>query len=442
MPQREISIDLRPIQGHGLDLDQYFGLWAVEDSRFLQMLEHVARTDLAAHVTLHAADPAPAAAVRRAETSGQQIAVISIEGSLTKRGSSFGAGSLVRARQAIREAARDPDIGGIMLVIDSPGGTVAGTADLAREVAQAKSRKPVHAFVEDLCASAAYWVASQCDRVAANDATALVGSIGTYVALYDYSAMAAKEGIKAVVIRAGAFKGAGTPGTEITDDQRAYWQEIVDKTQAEFSAGVAAGRGLPAARVAELADGRVHVAGDALKLQLIDAVQSLDAALAELSQTILKRSRSKTMSQTETAPQTKQENQQPATLAELKTALVGASADFLVEQLERGATLPQASQAWMAEQAKRIEAAQKATEEAKAAAKKPGVETLGAGKPAQKAAADETAGDPIAQWNEALAAKVKAGVPRSRAVSLLVAEEPELHKAYLAAYNAARGRQA
>lgn len=430
-------LELGAIRGR-VDLDQYFGLWAVEDSRFLQLLQQIRGVDLLAHIERHAGEQQiAAAAVTRQEVSGQPgqaIAVIDIQGTMTKRGTSFSdAGSMIRLRQAVRAAARDPEIGGVMLRIDSPGGTVAGTSDLAREVRAAAEQKPVFAYVEDLAASGAYWVASQAEKIFANDPTALIGSIGTYVGLYDFSGAAARDGIKAVVIRSGKFKGAGFPGTEITDEQKAHWQQIIDATQEEFSNGVSAGRKLPRAAVDELADGRVHVAPEAKRLGLIDGVQSFDQTVAELQNRIRRNSipsanpRRAAVSETIETKVTPLALPQPASFADLKAGLPGADAAFLCSQLEQSAPLAQATAAWMAEQNRRLEESRQEAAEAKAAAAlvKPGVHPVGG-----VATAGEASVDPIAAWNEAIAAELKAGAKsKADAARAVVRKNPELHQA-------------
>ena len=130
-----------------------------------------------------------------------------------------------------------------------------------------------------------------------------------------------------------------------------------------------------------------------------------------------------------------------ATIAELKAACIGADAGFLVAQLEAGATVAQAQVAWIAQQNKRLEAAEeqrlKAEEKAKEAearAKSPGVDALGDGKagPATESV------DPVAEWHQAIATKEKAGLDRAAAVRAVVHEQPELHQAYLDAVNAKR----
>jgi len=447
-----LQIDLRPLTGLDLNLDQYCGLWAVEEVRFLQMVERIARLDLAAHVA--ARQPAIAAAAKIAPADNRQtVAVIDITGTMTKRGSSLSdAGATILLRRAVRQAADDEAIDAIVLRIDSPGGTVAGTADLAREVAAAGRRKPVWAFVEDLAASAAYWVASQAARIVANDRTAMIGSIGTYVGLYDYSAAAGQQGIRPVVIRAGKYKGAGFPGTEITHEQQAVWQKLIDKTQAEFSAGVAAGRKMPISRVDELADGRVHMAADAQSLGLIDAVMPFEETIAQLLGQL---GAGKTESNTKTSsPPSKRGETQvsetttttppPATLEDLKICCPGADNDFLVGELAKKATVDQAQSAWMEEQNARLAAAEKKAAEAEqkaaevdkkanAAKTAAGVDPLSAAGAAGDDSGDTA--DAVEQFNLLVRENIKAGMSRRAAIQAAARAHPYEHTAYLAAVN-------
>jgi len=437
------TIDVNPILALGANLDQYMGLWAVEESRFLALFDRVAGMDLLAHVMENRAQTAATTTRKSAKSSGT-IGIIDIQGTMTKAGSSLStAGSTVLIRQAVRQAAGDADIAAIVLRIDSPGGTVAGTADLAREVARANEKKPVVAFVEDLAASAAYWVASQAGKVIANDKTAMVGSIGTFLAMYDLSAAAAMQGIKPVVIRAGAYKGVGFEGTEITDDQKAYWQERVDKIQVEFSAGIARGRGFSAEKINALADGKIHVASDALGFGLIDEIQSLDETIdqlrGQLAKPISVSTRTQEMSEESTPPVVAAVSPAPpapvaASFEDLKIVLPNADNDFICAQMEKKATIDQARTAWDEEQSARLKAAEEKTKAAEAKADTPGVEPLGTA----NVDAAEDDGDPIAAFKEAVAEKMKQGMTRQRATAAVVHENHELHQAYLKVYNAQR----
>jgi signal peptide peptidase SppA len=259
-------------------VDSAMGLWAIWPGYF-EYLRHSRVAD---------AVPVPLAAASTPfrmvpGKSGKNLAVIEVNNVLSKA-ASFRGTSSIQIRQNIRQAAADPTVSGIMLAIDSPGGTVAGTADLVSDVKLARRAKPVYAQIQDLGASAAYWVASQADQVFANDKTALVGSIGTLMTVYDMSLAAEKEGIKPFVFATGPLKGAGTPGAPLTDGQQAYFQQLVDDSQASFDAAVRTGRGMSAADLAKVRTGGVFTASQALELKLIDGIRSIDRTLEALAQ--------------------------------------------------------------------------------------------------------------------------------------------------------------
>ncbi|MEI8313742.1 MAG: S49 family peptidase, partial [Verrucomicrobiota bacterium] len=116
---------------------------------------------------------------------------------------------------AVAEAAARPDIEAIFLDIDSPGGSVNGTPELAQAVADASKVKYVYAFSAGQMCSAAYWVASQADAIYATP-SARIGSIGVILPVVDSSAAFEQAGLKVEVFAAGKFKSAGTPGTSLT----------------------------------------------------------------------------------------------------------------------------------------------------------------------------------------------------------------------------------
>jgi signal peptide peptidase SppA len=163
----------------------------------------------------------------------------------------------------------------ILLHIESPGGTVGGTAEAYDAIVN--SRKPVHSHIEDLGASAALWIASASKSISANKSAA-VGSIGTYTAIQDTSGAYAKDGVKVHVISSGGVKGGGVDGAPISDAYLAETQKRIDSITDLFVEAVAKGRGMSSARVKELADGRIHLATAAKGLGLIDKVASLDEA--------------------------------------------------------------------------------------------------------------------------------------------------------------------
>ena len=179
------------------------------------------------------------------------IGVVSIEGPILRKPDVFarvfmGATSSEDIGDALREAGERPDIKAVFLDIDSPGGTVAGTPELAAAVASLNARKPVYAFSSGLMCSAAYWVASQARAIYATP-SAQVGSIGVVQAVVDHSAAIEKAGIKVEVFSVGKYKAMGAPGTPLTDEQRELISSNLAEIAGEFHAAVLArGRAIPA----------------------------------------------------------------------------------------------------------------------------------------------------------------------------------------------------
>lgn len=143
----------------------------------------------------------------------------------------------------VRAAAADPEVAQIVLQIDSPGGMVAGTPELAEEVAAADLRKPVLAHSAGMMDSAAYWIASQARAVFCTP-SADVGCIGVCQVNYDESAWLEEMGIKAEMFKSGDLKGAGHPAISLSDAQRAHIQSEIDAIGAQFRAAVTAKRTL------------------------------------------------------------------------------------------------------------------------------------------------------------------------------------------------------
>lgn len=270
----------------------YYGAWAIEPTAGAVLLERVRRTDLARHVAESAPVPRPRAEVQTVQTASGAVAVVMLTGTLQKAVSSLSDGtSTVAARQELRKAAADPDVTAVLLAIDSPGGTVAGTMELAAEVRRAAERKPVWAFIDDLGASAAYWVASQADQVFANNRTALVGSIGTLAVVYDLSGAAEQAGIKTLVFGTGPLKGAGAPGSVVTEDQQTYIRGIVEDAQVAFDAAVKKGRQMTDKQLTAAKTGGVFGATEALDRGLIDGIRSFDQVMMDLAAESRRRAR-------------------------------------------------------------------------------------------------------------------------------------------------------
>jgi signal peptide peptidase SppA len=179
------------------------------------------------------------------------IGVVAIEGPILRKPDLFariffGATSSEDIGEALREAGERDDIKAVFLNIDSPGGTVAGTPELAAAVKALNGSKPVYAFSSGLMCSAAYWIASQARAIYATP-SAQVGSIGVVQAVIDNTAALDKAGLKVEVFSVGKYKAMGAPGTPLTDDQRELIQSNLAEIAAEFhDAVLSRGRAIPA----------------------------------------------------------------------------------------------------------------------------------------------------------------------------------------------------
>lgn len=209
------------------------------------------------------------------------VAVLQIEGPLQKQDAwSMDGTSTVRTRRALRRALRDEAVDSILLLIDSPGGQVSGTHELAMDVRKAAGQMPVYAYCEDCCCSAAYYIASQANLVYASP-SAIMGSIGVYATLYDLSKAAEAQGVIVHVVRDGEEKGDFTPGLPITAEQLSRMQQIVDFYGAQFRKAVSETRfpDKPLTKGTSPARGDVFLGADARRVGLVDGITSLDNVL-------------------------------------------------------------------------------------------------------------------------------------------------------------------
>jgi signal peptide peptidase SppA len=280
-------------------------------------------------------------------------------------------------RANIADALADDSVKRIVLEINSPGGEVAGMQEAADAIFEARGKKPVNAFIDDLGASAAYLLASQANTINAN-ANAKVGSIGLYTTIVDSSKQAEKEGIKVHVIRSGEHKGMGVPGAEITEAQITAIQQVIDDIAQNFVAQVARGRKQPIGKIATLATGQVWLAERAKGLGLIDSVGNFENSFAKGEMAMAEKDNAVDAEVlNEDAIRAEAALAERQRLAELKAAFSDEPA-FAMEQFEKGSSLVEAKAAY-AEVLKVKLAAEKKTnaelvEKAKAASGAPPVE--------------------------------------------------------------------
>jgi signal peptide peptidase SppA len=138
-----------------------------------------------------------------------------------------------RVARDLQTALADKSITGIVLNIDSPGGQATGALELASQIADAVQQKPIVAWTDTVMCSAAYYIAAGCSAIVATP-SAIVGSVGSYMTLYDVSEMFAKMGIETVLLASGEHKGAGQPGTSLSEEQTTHLQSVIDALGLQF----------------------------------------------------------------------------------------------------------------------------------------------------------------------------------------------------------------
>jgi len=214
------------------------------------------------------------------------VGIISVNGPLMTSVPSwaraiFGITDYPAIREALVDAARDPDIGAIMLDVNSPGGAVTGVTDVADLVAEIDTKvKPVHAYTGQLMASAAYWISSSARRITAGN-LAEVGSIGVIMRHMEYTKALEKEGVTVNVLRSGKYKALVNPVEALSDVARADAQAKLDYTYGMFMGHVASQRDKAyAVADQQMGQGRTFIGENALAAGLVDGIATFEQALA------------------------------------------------------------------------------------------------------------------------------------------------------------------
>lgn len=179
--------------------------------------------------------------------------------------------------KALDRGLADPDVKGIALIIDSPGGMVAGNFDLADKIYAARSQKPIHAFVNEDAYSAAYSLASSASEITVAR-TGGVGSIGVVTSHVDYSKALEQDGVKVTFIHAGAHKVDGNPYEPLAADVKKRIQAEINGLYDIFVATVARNRGMDEGDIRDT-EALTFPASEALSIGLADAIGTLDDSL-------------------------------------------------------------------------------------------------------------------------------------------------------------------
>lgn len=205
--------------------------------------------------------------------AGDRVALLDLEGII------FDSKDFI---ERLEDYGNQPGVRAVVLRINSPGGTVAASQEIYEAVRRfrARTRKHVVVSMSTVAASGAYYAACAADRIYANPGS-ITGSIGVIAEWYNYGDLLRWAKLQDVVIKSGEFKDAGSPTRPLTDEEKAYFQGLIDTMYAQFVAAVAAGRRMEEAAVRKLADGRVFTGEEARRYGLVDAVGTLQDAVAE-----------------------------------------------------------------------------------------------------------------------------------------------------------------
>jgi len=189
--------------------------------------------------------------------------------------------------QQLKKFGDDDSIKAIIIHVNSPGGGVAASEEIYREVKRLRDQKKkrIVASIETVGASGAYYVSSATNKIYA-DSGSIVGSIGVIAEWVNYGDLMRWAKLKPEILKVGEFKDTGDPTREMTPAERAYMQSLIDNMYGQFVQAVADGRHTKAEDIKSIADGRVWTGQEALSMHLIDQVADFQAAVEDTAKSV------------------------------------------------------------------------------------------------------------------------------------------------------------
>ena len=206
---------------------------------------------------------------RRLPLSSDKIAVIPIQGVLSD------SSDILRQFKQYKDKA---DVKALVLRIESPGGTVVAAQEIYGEIRKLREEKVVLASMGNVAASGGYYVACAAEEIVANPGT-LTGSIGVISEYPNIEELMKKVGLKSKVLKSGRFKDLGNPTREMTAQEKAILQDLIDDIHRQFIRDVAKGRGKSVEEIEPLADGRVFTGEQAKANGLVDRLGNFQDAI-------------------------------------------------------------------------------------------------------------------------------------------------------------------
>ena len=210
-------------------------------------------------------------------TVGARIGIVEAKGTI---GDAAPAGvDSDKVVKLLKKYEKDDDVKAIVLRVDSPGGAVAPSQEIHDAIKRIKARKKVVVSMAGLAASGGYYISAPADRIFAEPGT-LTGSIGVIFMHFNVRGLLEWAKVEETTLKSGKYKDTLSPFRPIHETDREEIQSISDDVYAQFVQAVAQGRGLPEARVREIAEGRIYTGKRAKELKLVDELGGLDDAIA------------------------------------------------------------------------------------------------------------------------------------------------------------------
>ncbi len=187
----------------------------------------------------------------------------------------------------LRKAVKNDHIKGVLFRVDSPGGTVPTSQEIADEIKTLKEeKKPIVVSMGDVAASGGYYVSCNADKIVADSGT-ITGSIGVIMSTVNFKGLGDKLGLQPQVIKSGQFKDIGSPYRAMTVEEKSILQGLILDAYDQFTSEISQGRKIPIEAVRKIADGRIYSGRQALKLNLVDKLGGYTMAV-DLLQDICK----------------------------------------------------------------------------------------------------------------------------------------------------------
>lgn len=262
--------------------------WAIEPAKLEAMIEVLSLRISGGRFSAEEIEQRIGAARQPvAVSAGGAVAIINVFGVISQRMDWFtessGGTSTEGLAQTFDEAMANPQVGSVVLNVDSPGGEVFGIQEVAQKIYKARGKKPIVAVANSMAASGAYWIASAADEVVVTP-SGQVGSVGVFATHLDRGKAEEALGLKYTLISAGKYKVEGHPHGPLPDEAAQHLQGMVDSYYGDFVAALARNRGTTATAVKKgYGEGRMLLAADAVKAGMADRIATLEQVIRDLS---------------------------------------------------------------------------------------------------------------------------------------------------------------